>query len=499
MLRQRRQTGPAAVKSSVGPPGIALVLAILLVGLLLVMGLTMINLASSDHKVASNESKSIQALYNADAGSEEAKMRLSPTAPAAMKIPVGTVADWRAYISTDPDCAGQSQATLKSRIAALDPTYALAPSGYTSAEATTNYTVYCTVQGTGGIQWGWLRIQHKFSGSSIVYLDVVTGSETTAPSQAVSGQTVYNQPVQVVTSEGIQATVRRMISMELRPIVATTTATKTVVTDPFSNAAHGKDSVSIQGNVATDSYDSRKGAYDASKNKGSEGDVSTDATTAGAINVGSNATINGDAYIGPGGNVSSGIQSSGTITGTLGTEGSTWDMPLSLIPTGVTNSGALSLAGKSTRTLTEGTYWFSSISITGNGQLNIVGNVKIYVTGSIDAGGNGFVNVNTPPSLLIYGTVDPTNPANKCTSVSIHGNGVFSGAVYAPAANIDVVGNGEVYGALTGKTAKFTGSGMGGFHYDEALGKIGEFVTETPTTTVSNSGYSRFSWREIPF
>jgi len=149
-------------------------------------------------------------------------------------------------------------------------------------------------------------------------------------------------------------------------------------------------------------------------------------------------------------------------------------------------------------TLNEGTYWFSSLSITGNGQLVINGAVKIYVTGNIDVGGNGVATANNlPTNLLLYGTVDPNNSANKCTSVSIHGNGDLYGAVYAPEADIQTSGNAAVYGSLTGKSVKINGNG--GFHYDEALGDIGKFVTESSSTTYTTTGFSRYSWREIAF
>jgi cytoskeletal protein CcmA (bactofilin family) len=177
-------------------------------------------------------------------------------------------------------------------------------------------------------------------------------------------------------------------------------------------------------------------------------------------------------------------------------------MPLSQIPTGTINSGPLSLSGNATRTLSTGTYWFTSISITGNGQLNVSGAVKIYVTGSVNIGGNGIATAgNLPPNLFIYGTAADLNSptTNVCTSISIHGNGNFYGAVYAPSAAISVSGNGQVFGSLTGNTVTINGSGSAAFHYDEALGNLGRFLTETTSTTYTTTGYTRYSWREIAF
>ncbi len=484
---QRTRTGD--------PPGIVLILTVLLVGLFMVMGMTLINLSSSDYQIASNESRSVQALYNADAGTEEAKMRLSPNAPTASAIPIGTATNWRAYI-----LSGRTQAQIQG---GLDPTHGWTPPNYTTAEATTNYVFYNTIQtGSNTIPWGWARIQHKVNGSgNTIYQNVLDGTETTSASQIVGGVTVYNPPIVVVTAEGIQGSVRRMISVEYQPIVAPTTTTTTVVTDPLGNAAHGKGAISLIGNAWTDSYNSNNGAYNVGGNRYANGDISSDGTTGSIISVASNSTVNGKAMSGPG-SVAGAIQNSGTITGTQGTEPSPWNLPLSTIPAGVTNLGNLSLSGNPhgdcSYTLSEGTYWFSSISVTGNAKLCLSGAVKIYVTGSVDIGGNGVATANNkPPNFLLYGTVDPNNAANKCTSVSIHGNGDFHGAVYAPDADISVVGNGGVYGALTGNTVSINGNG--GLHYDEALGNLGRFVTTATATTYTTTGFRRFLWHEIPF
>jgi hypothetical protein len=471
---------------------VVLVVTLLLVGLMTIMTTAMISLSSSDYLVATNESRSIQALFNADAGTEEAKVRISPNAPAGMSIPVGTSATWRAYI-----LSGISQAQVQ---AGLDPTYAKAAPNYTSGESTSNYFFYNTVQtGPNAIHWGWARIQHQVDASgNSVYQDAVTGQPTTAASRVVGGNVVYNPPMLVVTAEGIQGAVRRMISLNFRPIVSTTTTTTDVITDPFKHAIHARITVEMLGSAWTDSYDSRSGPYHPTTNRGHRGHVSTDGIAAGVITVGANSSIGGDALIGPGGDVAVAINNGGTITGLQETEGGARNSPLSSIPAGLINQGPLTIAGNAIRVLGEGAYWFSMIRITGNGRLRTTGAVKIYVTGNIDIGGNGIATAgNLPPNLLIYGTQDPSDTSQKTAAVKIHGNGDFYGAVYAPGAALDVSGNGAVYGALTGNTAKINGNG--GFHYDEALGNLGRFVTTTTSSTFTTTGFSRHSWHEIAF
>jgi hypothetical protein len=454
---------------------VVLVITLLLVGLMMVMTTTMINLSSSDYMVATNESRSIQALFNADAGTEEAKMRVSPNAPPSVAIPIGTSADWRAYI-----LSGTTKAQVQG---GMDPTYAKAAPNYTGSEGTGNYTYYNTVQtGSGAIQWGWARIEHLIdAGGNIVYQDAVTGKATTVASTVVGGNTVFNQPMLVVTAEGIQGSVRRMISPNFRPIVSP---------PPFKNAIHAKNKVELVGNAWTDSYDSSKGVYDPNACKAfiCKGNVSTDSIAAGTIFVDTGSTIDGDAIVGPGGSPAVAIVNNGTIEGPTGTEPATQNLPPSSIPDGLVNQGPLTIAGNSIRNLDEGTYWFSSISITGNGQLVTTGVVTIYVTGNIDIGGNGIMNTSSlPPNLVIHGTVDPADPSQKTSIVKVHGNGDFYGAVYAPDAALDVFGNGAAFGALVGNTAKINGNG--GFHYDEDLSNLGGTLM----------GFSRYSWREVAF
>jgi len=141
-------------------------------------------------------------------------------------------------------------------------------------------------------------------------------------------------------------------------------------------------------------------------------------------------------------------------------------------------SGPLTLSGVTNQ---------GALNISGNAQLPATGPVKIYVTGNINIAGNGVTTANnTPPNLLIYGTVDPNNAANKTTSVSVGGNAAFYGAIYAPAADITVDGTAgaAVYGALTGKTATLN---SGAVHRDEALENLGATTSVVVTTTNTTS------------
>ena len=74
----------------------------------------------------------------------------------------------------------------------------------------------------------------------------------------------------------------------------------------FNNALFGTMGIFLEGLVNIDSYNSNFGAYGGS-NIGTSGNVATDAVTDGAIHIGNYDIVQGDALIGPGGDVNSAI------------------------------------------------------------------------------------------------------------------------------------------------------------------------------------------------
>jgi hypothetical protein len=68
--------------------------------------------------------------------------------------------------------------------------------------------------------------------------------------------------------------------------------------------------------------------------------------------------------------------------------------------------------------------------------------------------------------------------------LSISGNGVLSGVVYAPNADVTITGNGDTLGAVVSN--QVTMSGNGSFHYDSSLANFG-----------SSSLWSVSKWREL--
>ncbi|MDR4509943.1 MAG: PilX N-terminal domain-containing pilus assembly protein [Candidatus Brocadiaceae bacterium] len=253
----------------------------------------------------------------------------------------------------------------------------------------------------------------------------------------------------------------------------------------FDMGLFGDEGITLCGNGETDSYDSSTDPT--ALNLLSNGDIGTNAIGPGIISLCGNAAINGDAIVGPGGNTTD-----VTTTGNAVVNGNNLvaSSPKDLTP--MTDPGGgmpetLNLSGNSSKTISSGTYRLPSISISGNGNGYIDGDVTMYVEGTISTSGNGKLVIQDGGSLTIYvmGTVSISGngivnqnsnprPVNfmlfgtaSCTSVTISGNGTTYSVIYAPEANISVTGNGDIYGAAVGDAISITGNGD--IFYDESL------------------------------
>ena len=229
----------------------------------------------------------------------------------------------------------------------------------------------------------------------------------------------------------------------------------------FSNT-----SIQMSGNVVLDSYDSRLGSYESQAPR-ANGDLGTNTTSAGMVMMSGNVRVKGDAIVGPGGNPSRVITTSGNVVieGSRTAAGSLRVLDPVQLPAGCTNQGALSVNGNSTLTLTGGIYCYSSISVTGNGRINFTGPATVYVTGNVTISGNGF---STSQNLAANFKLN----VQGARSVSLTGNGTLYSVVYAPQSAVAISGNGWLYGSATGNTIQESGNGR--VHYDEALNEGGD-------------------------
>ena len=232
----------------------------------------------------------------------------------------------------------------------------------------------------------------------------------------------------------------------------------------FDFAVFSELAIQINGNSIIDSYDSRDGAYDAA-NPSHNGDIGTNATGSSRVDLNGNVTVFGDAEVGAGGNPNSVINVDGhaEITGSRSAMTSPKVLDTPITPAGAVFLGNLQLTGNTTYYLGPGTYSINKFKIGGNAKLIATGDVKLYISQSMDIGGNGIATAqNNPPSMLIYVT--------GSEDVQFNGNGAFYGGIYAPNATFQTNGNAGLYGAVV--TKDFQQNGNADIHYDEALSDI---------------------------
>ncbi len=156
---------------------------------------------------------------------------------------------------------------------------------------------------------------------------------------------------------------------------------------------------------------------------------------------------------------------------------------------GVLNYKDFTVSGGKTATITGSgpvkLYIEGNMTLSGGSRLLVSSgiNLTIYIGGDLSKGdlsisGGGIVNLNgDPTTLTIYSS------ANN-GKVDISGDSAFYGLVYAPLANVTMSGGSDFFGAVRGKTVTQS-SGSGRFHYDEAVGGG------------SSNGYQVVYWRRV--
>jgi Putative Ice-binding-like adhesive domain len=295
----------------------------------------------------------------------------------------------------------------------------------------------------------------------------------------------------------------------------------------FAKGIVAKHTIDLNGNdILSDSFDSSDssysgpgGSYDPTKNK-DNGDIATNSGISNPLNAG-NANIMGRLSTGPGGGISIGpngsVGSKAWVTAmTPGIESgySADDMNVGFMDvqrpfTGgaFTPTSGVFNGQNYTYVLNSGNYQLMTLSMSGSQKMVVTGNAVLYVPGNINLSGKAFIEVAPGANLKLYvggttasisgnGIVNNNTMADSFTyfglpsnqSLNLSGNGQFTGAIYAPNADLTLNGGGnntvDFIGASVVKSVLF--NGHFNFHYDEALGNFG------PTTS-----YTIVSWNEI--
>jgi hypothetical protein len=376
----------------------------------------------------------------------------------------------------------------------------------------------------------------------------VTGTVTVVRQEAPKGSYLYSSLLdsqntqsatnglvewRMVTAHVTNGTRSKSVRVILKPIYSPTTVVTTSTTSSTSTSSYqpppkpiftktlaAPGSIVFNGqNSITNSYDSAIATSPSTFHTGTSGfgDVSSNTLVDvgnGDINGAVTVTAgqgSGSVSVASGGDVTKGVQTSGTsnfgnttlLTGDAAAKQYFPDVPSA--PATAKNLGVIS----GNYTIAQpGDYIVSSIAITGsNGALNLpaTGVVNIYVQGagaSISIGGQGIQNPSGyPANVRIW--------YSGSNATTISGNGSMKAVVYAPNSAVEFKGNGEFYGAAVGQSVKVTGNGV--FHYDEALGRSTELDYVPPVVTVATtyntssstsinynfSKYQTVSWMEF--
>jgi hypothetical protein len=267
----------------------------------------------------------------------------------------------------------------------------------------------------------------------------------------------------------------------------------------FAKGMVAKGQIDLSGNrVRTDSFDSTDpdhstdGHYDPTKAK-DNGDVATNSSVVDSLNVW-NAEIFGKASTGPGGTVS--VGPNGSIgssawheAGKKGIEPgyATDDMNVYFpdVKPPFSGGGFIPLSGTYGGTnynylITSGNWTMSSLNLSGQDKMLVLGNAVVYVTGDVSVSGQAYVHVATNSSLQLFvagantaigGNGILNTPGNATnffyyglptnTKLTMSGNASFTGAIYAPQATFSLGGGGsasyDFVGASVTKTVKMNG------------------------------------------
>ncbi len=248
--------------------------------------------------------------------------------------------------------------------------------------------------------------------------------------------------------------------------------------------------ITLSGGSTTDSFDSRTVPYNA-LTAGTNGDVRTGGTNGtGDVGLsGGSTVVHGDATAGGPGAVSTSGGSSVTDTRTDNAptttfatvpscyvqSGNHYSANNGIVPGSYYNpaTGVLNVSGGNSVSLLNGTYCFSSITLSGGSTMSVSGPVTLDVTGAVDFSGGSVSNTtNLASNLQLYSSMNaPTNN----NAIKLSGGSAAYMAIYAPQAGLTFSGGGSnFYGAVV--AAAVTNSGGVGVHYDEALEGIMDSV-----------------------
>jgi hypothetical protein len=295
--------------------------------------------------------------------------------------------------------------------------------------------------------------------------------------QSLPNKAAYRAVIHRVDKGGLQEYNVVVQGRRTDPTAGITTIVGSVGGVPiFKHAVYTEDDLILNNGGLFNSYDSDVGAYssgtaDSAANLRAGDDISVTQTT-----------VKGDATATD--NISFG--SSGYVTGATNS-GAPPVTPMDIIacpaggytPTanvpagsGISYnavSGVLTVSGGNTLTLTDTSYFFRSIVLTGNSRLVFPGSprAQVVLRDSLNAA-SGIVTNNSAKAANLSFSSCGTSSTPAYWALSSGGSSAYY-TVYAPNHVVYETGGGDFYGAIVASVYYATGGGR--FHYDAALAR----------------------------
>jgi hypothetical protein len=261
----------------------------------------------------------------------------------------------------------------------------------------------------------------------------------------------------------------------------------------FKYAVRTDGTLKLNNGGVFDAFDSEVGPYsamaaDTIANLWANGDMTVSWTT-----VNGSATATGDITLG----------SNGVVTGAT-TSAATALTPMDVnpcpaggftatakVPTGPgisynSTSGVVTVSGGATLTLTDTSYFFASIVLTGNSKLAFPGaaHANVVLRDSLNAASGTIVNNSANSTMLSFASCG-TSATDAWWALRSGGTASYY-SVYAPNHIVYETGAGDFYGAVV--ASEYYSSGGGKFHYDAALAR------QSSNKTAVQPG----SWAQLP-
>jgi hypothetical protein len=268
---------------------------------------------------------------------------------------------------------------------------------------------------------------------------------------------------------------------------------------PFDDAILTKQTLILKSGTVVDGYNSMDPLDD-----DIDIDIGTQSTSNDSVVLNMGVIVKGDVFAGTGSDLDAVIKDLGATTGDRYTA-APYPLPQAIAPA-LNDKGAIEAKGKIVTITPEDSGQYSKIylrqNITKHKGVKIItpavlevsgGDVVLHMTGDIQLENSCEIIVKDGSSLTIYtdgnihcrngSGINTENPPEEASTLQIYATGqdkqffdikaksAFTGAIYAPNADVDLYAKGDVYGSVIADSFEFKAGGN--YYYDEALKEVG--------------------------